>query len=122
VFLPISYVIFTIRLLISAFEQEDLAATVKRFSFLILYIIVGPWFLSITYVIDIFVFFGNLYTKPLIDEFKTDKHKVFKKESLILFEDTIDEIIKDLNAQKSEAAKKNEDLSVFLNKNGNLQC
>jgi hypothetical protein len=96
IFLPISYVIFTIRLLISIFEQEDLLAAVKRFSFLILYIFLAPIFLMITFAVDFFVFFGNLFTQPLIDEFKTNKHKVFKKESLKLFEDTINEMINDL--------------------------
>jgi hypothetical protein len=41
-----------------------------------------------------------LFTKPLIDEFKTEKHKRFNKESLKLFEDTVNEMLNDLKSQK----------------------
>jgi hypothetical protein len=78
IFLPISYLIFSARLLTSIFDQDTTKASVKRFSFFILYIIVGPIFLSITYLIDMIVFFANLFTKPLVDEYKTHKQRVFK--------------------------------------------
>lgn len=81
-FLPLSYVIFTIRLLISIVEQDTLSAAVKRFAFLFVFVLIAPVFLSITYVIDFFVFLGNLFTQPLFDEFKTNKHKKFLTTSL----------------------------------------
>jgi hypothetical protein len=106
--------------LISIFEQDSLKLSLKRLSFFILYVIFAPIFLSITYLVDFFVFFGNLFTKPLVDEFRTDKHRVFKKESLIIFEETINEMILELKKKKHEAAKNGEDISVYYNKEGNF--
>ena len=120
VFLPIAYTMYTLRLLVSILEQDTLRTSLKRFVFTILFIIFGPVFLSITFVVDFFVFFGNLFTKAQIDEFKTSKHKVFKRESLILFEETVNEKIQDLKVKKHKAAKNGQDISVFVNKNGNF--
>jgi hypothetical protein len=99
-FLPLSYAIFSVRLLISILEQDSISATFKRFGLLIVFLIIGPIFLSISFIVDFFVFFGNLFTKPLIDEFKTSKHKKFSKTSLTLFEETINEMIQELKIKK----------------------
>ena len=98
-----------------------MTASIKRFGFLFIFVILAPIFLSITFVVDFFVFLGNLFTKPLIDEFKTEKHKKFNKESLQLFENTINDMLSELKIRKQKAVKNGEDITVFVNKYGNYQ-
>jgi hypothetical protein len=74
-FLPVSYAMFTIRLLLSIIDQDTISGSVKRFVFVFVFIFLAPPFLCISYVADFFIFLGNLFTKPLVDEFKTEKHK-----------------------------------------------
>ena len=120
-FLPISYAMFTVRLIVSIVELDTLGESIKRFVFLFVFIFFGPVFLGITFIVDCFVFVGNLFTKPLIDEFKTEKHKKFDKESLKLFEVTVNEMLNELKAKKQKAVKEGEDISQFVNKYGNYQ-
>ena len=62
---------------------------------------------------------GNLFTKPLVDDFKTEKHKKFNKESLQLFDSTVNEMLTELKIKKQKAVKNGEDITVFVNKYGN---
>ena len=99
-FLPLSYAMFTLRLLLSIPELDTWGESVKRFGFLVVFVFFAPIFLSITFLVDFFVFLGNLFTKPLIDEYKTEKHKKFNRESLKLFEATINEMLNNLKSKK----------------------
>ena len=79
----------------------------------------SPAFLCIAQVADFFIFLGNLFTKPLVDEFKTEKHKKFNEESLQLFDQTVNEILNELKVKKQKAVKNGEDITVYVNKYGN---
>lgn len=120
-FLPLSYAMFTIRLLVSIIDQDTIGASVKRFLFVFVFVFLAPPFLCISYVADFFIFLGNLFTKPLVDDFKTEKHKKFNKESLQLFDSTVNEMLTELKIKKQKAVKNGEDITVFVNKYGNYQ-
>ena len=60
-----------------------------------------------------------MFTKPLIDEFKTEKHKKFNKESLQLFDQTVNEMLNELKVKKQKAVKNGEDITHYVNKYGN---
>jgi hypothetical protein len=118
VFVPVSYIIYSLKLFFSLLDQESLGSLVKRFGFLLAFLILGPIFLSICYIADFFIFFGNLFTKAEVDELS--RYNKFNRDSIDLFEQTCDEMLSIQKQNKQTAIKEGNDINQYVNKYGNF--
>jgi hypothetical protein len=57
------------------------------------------------------VFFFNLYTEATVDTLNSSKSKNFSREGLQLFEESLDEILTELEQKKTKMMKNHENLS-----------
>jgi hypothetical protein len=56
----------------------------------------------VTVIVDMFVFFYNLYTEASKDLLNDKRAKIFSREGLQLFEESLDEILVDLEQKKTK--------------------
>lgn len=82
--------------------------------------IYGLFYFPVTLVIDMFVFFGNLYTEASKDSLNDKNSQNFSREGLQLFEESMDEILYDLEQKKTQMTKNKEDLTLIASSNGGL--
>ena len=71
----------------------------------------GLFYFPVTIIVDMFVFFGNLYTEATRDTLNNSKSKHFSREGLALFEDSLDEILGELELKKTKMMKNKENLN-----------
>ena len=95
-FMPIAYGTHTVRLLTSIIKQQSLYEMGMRLLLTMQFSIYGLFYLPLTIVVDMFVFFFNLYTEATVDTLNSSKSKHFSKEGLALFEESLDEILGEL--------------------------
>lgn len=120
VFFPIAYSVHILRLLTSLIKQPSLFEMILRVILIVKFAIYGLFYFPIAIVIDMFVFFGNLYTIGSIDTMNDKSKKNFSKEGLQLFEDTLNDILYDLEQEKAKMMKKKEDLKLIVSSSGGL--
>ena len=120
VFFPIAYSVHILRLLTSLIKQPSLFEMILRVILIVKFAIYGLFYFPIAIVIDMFVFFGNLYTVGSIDTMNDKSKKNFSKEGLQLFEDTLNDILYDLEQEKAKMMKKKEDLKLIVSSSGGL--
>ena len=82
--------------------------------------IYGLFYFPIAVAVDTLVFFGNLYTVASIDTMNDKSKKNFSKDGLQLFEDTLNDILYDLEKEKTKMMKKKEDLKLLVSSSGGL--
>ena len=99
-FVPIAYGVHILRLLTSLIKQQSLFEMVLRVILIAKFAIYGLLYFPIAVVVDMFVFFGNLYTVGSVDTMNDKSKKNFSKEGLQLFEDTLNDILYDLEQTK----------------------
>lgn len=117
--IPFSYITHTIRLLTSIIHQASLLKMLLRLLLSVKFGIYGLVYFPLALVVDTFVFFGNLYTEASVDSLNSIT-KTFSREGLELFEETIDDIIRDLEQKKIQMIKNKEDISLTTSANGGL--
>jgi hypothetical protein len=71
-------------------------------------------------MVDCFVFFGNLYTEASKDSLNDKYSRKFSREGLQLFDETLDDIIWDLEQKKTKMLKNKEDISLIQSASGGL--
>jgi hypothetical protein len=62
----------------------------------------GLIYFPVTIIVDMFTFFFNLYTQASIDSLNANSSKQFSREGLKLFEETLDDILYDLEVKKTQ--------------------
>ena len=82
-----------------------------RFILAAQFAVYGLVYFPVTVVVDMFVFFFNLYTEATKDTLNDSKTKHFSREGLQLFEDTLDEILNNLEQNKTKMMKNKENLN-----------
>jgi hypothetical protein len=118
--LPIAYSVHIIRLLTSLIKQPSFFEVVLRVILIAKFAIYGLFYFPVAIVIDMFVFFGNLYTVGSVDTMNDKSKRNFSKEGLQLFEDTLNDILFDLEQEKAKMMKKKEDLKLIVSSSGGL--
>ena len=79
----------------------------------------GLFYIPVALVKDMLVFFFNLYTEASKDSLNSSK-KHFSRDGFQLFDQTLDEILLDLEQKKSKMMKSKEDLGLVTSTNGGL--
>ena len=107
-FMPLTYGIHTVRLLTSIIRQPSFYEMAMRVLLSAQFAIYGLFYFPLTIAVDMLVFFFNLYTEATVDTLNSSKSKHFSREGLQLFEDSLDEIIGELEQKKTKMMKNHE--------------
>lgn len=118
--IPIGYATHILRLLTSMIKQPTLLDMFLRLILTIQFAIYGLFYFPVSLVVDMFVFFVNLYTEAQRDSLNDKNAIKFSREGLNLFEESLDEILYDLEQKKTVLMKKKEDMSQITTQNGGL--
>jgi hypothetical protein len=103
--IPVSYAIHVLRLMTSIIQQGSFWKMFLRLLLTIHFAIYGIFYFPVVLVVDMFVFFGNLYTEATQDSLNDKKAMKFSREGLELFEEALNEIIHDLEKKKMAMIK-----------------
>jgi len=100
---PVAYLIHLFRLFLIVIKKESGHESIsRRLSTFLKFLIVGPFFLLLSGIVDIGNFFYNLFTVPEHDEWTHHDTKFISIETLISLDKTCDECITILKKNKKE--------------------
>ena len=118
--MPVTYGIHTVRLLTSIIKQPTFYEMGMRLFLTAQFSVYGLFYFPLSLLVDTLVFFFNLYTEATIDTLNTSKSKHFSREGLQLFEESLDEILVELETKKTKMMKNHENLNSIVSLNGGL--
>ena len=118
--IPLGYSFHIVRLLTSIMREPTFSKMVMRLILSVQFAFYGIIYFAVTVIVDMFVFFYNLYTEASKDLLNDKRTKIFSREGLQLFEESLDEILVDLEQKKTKMQKNHENLREIQSPQGGL--
>lgn len=117
---PLIYFTHSLTLFTNIFNDRKEAS--KNIIIFMSFFVFGLPALILTSLIDVPIFFFNLYTRPVEDRFNSRKTLLenFEKKSFIKFTETIDLVMEEVRTAVRTARKEGGDLSKLLCDKGHL--